>query len=91
MTAAEQAHQLRTDYKRTFDSPEGRRVLSDLARFCNIGFAFGVKSEAQMVYGIECMRQVFWHVHDMVYREVEPRKAPTFDFSKASPFKEYAT
>ena len=61
-------------------------MLSDLARFCNIGFAFGLQSDAQMVFGVECQRAVFWYVHQMVFRNATPKKAPSQDFT-IDPFK----
>lgn len=78
--------QRRIEYKRTFSSAEGKAVLSDLAHYCNIGLALPVNSDPVLVYGVECMRRVFWHIHALVNARPEPRRvAPKFDFQNGNP------
>ena len=64
--------QIRTDYKRVFGSPEGKNVLSDLARFTNamVPIAPARPDLPVLVAYAEGLRAAFWHVFGMVYDEL---------------------
>lgn len=63
---------LESDYRKVFESPEGRRVLRDLARYANVMVSVSSKyPEPHTIAYAEGMRAVFWHVFGKVY---DPRK-----------------
>lgn len=65
---SDEVDQLRTDYRRVFGSVEGRRVLRDLTRYCNVMIPVTSKyPESHTIAYAEGMRSVFWHVFGLVY------------------------
>lgn len=76
--------QIVTEYKRTFGTADGQAVLRDIARYCGVGLPITVQSDPTMVYGMECMRRVFWYIYHQVHTVKRPtdrsKTAPALDF-----------
>ena len=58
--------QVATAYRDTFQTPSGRVVLTDLARYCNVGNSTHVPNDAQAMAINEGQRQVFLHVAEVL-------------------------
>lgn len=52
----------RSAYRTVFNSPEGRRVLSDLAAFCGAGRPVAVPGDATQTYYNDGMRRVYLRI-----------------------------
>lgn len=49
-------------YKKTFDNPEGRKVLADLRRFCRATVPTADVNNVQTTYLLEGRREVFLRI-----------------------------